>query len=89
MHGLCQCNAQWSFQALFGHEIEASSRQASSLRLSECNLSDERYVTPLLCEQVGVQLKERGAKNRFAYDVHESLEELGRLASTSGLEVHP
>ncbi|KAK9863595.1 hypothetical protein WJX84_011400, partial [Apatococcus fuscideae] len=36
---------------------------------------------------VGVQLKERGSKNRFAYDVHESLEELGRLAATAGLEV--
>ena len=41
----------------------------------------------MLYEQVGVQLRERGGQSRFAYDVHESLEELGRLASTAGLEV--
>lgn len=37
---------------------------------------------------VGATLKKR-QKHKFEYSVQESLEELGRLAETAGLEVHP
>lgn len=34
-----------------------------------------------------VGVAQKGKRDRFAYNVHESLEELGRLAETAGLEV--
>lgn len=38
---------------------------------------------------VGATLKRRQKKPEYEYSVQESLEELGRLAETAGLEVHP
>ena len=34
-----------------------------------------------------VGVAQKGHRDRFAYNIHESLEELGRLAETAGLEV--
>ena len=42
---------------------------------------------PVLERAFLVAVAQKGSKDRFAYNVHESLEELGRLAETAGLEV--
>ena len=42
---------------------------------------------PMLERAFLVGVAPKGNRDRFAYNVHESLEELGRLAETAGLEV--
>ena len=62
---------------------------AASLKSSEFGSSDESdyYETPGVerVYLVGVQLK--GQQSKYGYTIQESLEELGSLAKTAGLEV--
>ncbi|KAK9862028.1 hypothetical protein WJX84_001065 [Apatococcus fuscideae] len=72
-------DALGEIESAFTHPDSAVHRQ---------NVDDDFGYTqrePERAYLVGVQLK--GKQSRFAYSVHESLEELGRLASTAGLQV--
>lgn len=90
-----------------GSEPDAESqfdRERASLRSFADNLRGEQagssgarsdlsssHVGPVLERAFLVGVAQKGKTDRFAYNVHESLEELGRLAETAGLEVrsHP
>ena len=75
-------------------------RERASLRSFADNLRGEKsgsngsrpdanssQAGPVLERAFLVGVAQKGKKDRFAYNVHESLEELGRLAETAGLEV--
>ncbi|KAL3132671.1 hypothetical protein ABBQ32_009189 [Trebouxia sp. C0010 RCD-2024] len=86
-----------------GSEPDAESqfdRERASLRSFADNLRGEQagssgarsdlsssHVGPVLERAFLVGVAQKGKTDRFAYNVHESLEELGRLAETAGLEV--
>lgn len=90
-----------------GSEPDAESqfdRERASLRSFADNLRGEQagsngtrsdlngsHVGPVQERAFLVAVSQKGKSDRFAYNVHESLEELGRLAETAGLEVrsHP
>lgn len=75
-------------------------REQASLRSFADNLRGEQtgnsgsrpdangsHAGPVLERAFLVGVAAKGKRDRFAYNVHESLEELGRLAETAGLEV--
>ncbi|KAL3156882.1 hypothetical protein ABBQ38_001149 [Trebouxia sp. C0009 RCD-2024] len=86
-----------------GSEPDAESqfdRERASLRSFADNLRGEQagsngtrsdlngsHVGPVQERAFLVAVSQKGKSDRFAYNVHESLEELGRLAETAGLEV--
>ena len=47
----------------------------------------ETQTGPVVERAFLVGVAQKGHRDRFAYNIHESLEELGRLAETAGLEV--
>ena len=47
----------------------------------------ETQAGPVVERAFLVGVAQKGHRDRFAYNIHESLEELGRLAETAGLEV--
>ncbi|GIL88353.1 hypothetical protein Vretifemale_16327 [Volvox reticuliferus] len=73
--------AQSFESALLQAQQQAGPRQRTPGRQIELPPADERERVFL----VGASIK--GEQRRYSYDVHESVEELGRLAETAGLRV--
>ena len=77
----------------FVREQASLSSFANNLRGKQTSNSGSRLdalesqTGPVLERAFLVGVAQKGSRDKFAYNVHESLEELGRLAETAGLEV--
>lgn len=80
-------------ESAFARERASLSSIADTLRGQQFSNSTSRLhandsqAGPVLERAFLVGVAQKGHRDKFAYNIHESLEELGRLAETAGLEV--
>ena len=80
-------------ESAFARERASLSSIADTLRGQQSSNSTSRLhandsqAGPVLERAFLVGVAQKGHRDKFAYNIHESLEELGRLAETAGLEV--
>ncbi len=81
-------------ESAFARERASLNSFANNLRGQQAGNNGSRLDTvdtqagPVVERAFLVGVAQKGHRDRFAYNIHESLEELGRLAETAGLEVH-
>jgi hypothetical protein len=80
-------------ESAFGRERTSLNSFADTLRGQHSGNNGSRLEAvetqtgPVVERAFLVGVAQKGHRDRFAYNIHESLEELGRLAETAGLEV--